>query len=1170
MAKNRINTSSVREIKSSFKRFLSLLIMSALGASVFIGLKMSAPDMIKSLDTYYDSKNVYDIKVISTLGLTNSDINNLKKIKGVKNVYGSYSKDVILKNNINESVAKIIGINNKINKIDLIKGKMPTLESEIVVEQNLLDKEKLSIGSTIKILDDETFKNTKLKIVGVVKSPLYISSITAAPNRGNTNLGAGKISYYAYTLNSNFKIDYYTEIYVNVKGAKKEETDSSSYRKKVNNAIKNINKIKRQSEKERYDEIYNLYNSEIEKNELDGKIKLEDAKRKLDNAKKELSNGKKVLDDSKIKLDSAKIMLDENEKVLELSKKTLNDSKEKLDNGKIMLDEASNKIDEELSKYGITLQDINNIREFLNKSNLKEDDLINNIDKIKPYKDFIDEILNQRVKDIILDYATSNEFKSVITSDTSINVIKSIVNNQELIDELKSYVNDDLKINEILDNLGLNNEEKKIVIEIIKNNELYNVTKNIVNNASLIENTRKVLNDNDAINKIKNIINSNLTKENIIKLWKLSSYDIKDMLNNLDEFNSAKESYINNLSLYNDGLDKYNEGKKLYDNYFNDYQNGLSLYNNGVIEYNKNLNLYNSGVKEYYDSLYLFNSKISDAKNKLNEIPKAKWYVYSRNDDNEYSNFIDDGKSVSNLAKLFPTIFYVVAVLISLISMSRMVEDDRLEIGTLKSLGFSNRHISKKYLLYSGIATLIGGILGAVLGYFILTAIIWNIYKILFSVPVFRYSTDITNVIIGILIEIICICGTTMLTIRKVLKEKPSDLMRPKAPPSGKRILLERVPFIWNKLNFSNKITTRNLFRYKKRVIMTIFGILGCTALMLAGFGIRDSIVDIPNKQFNEIFYFDDMAYLTGNLNQSEIDNLFNDKHIKKRLDTKMVVSSSKGESGTNIFIPNAEKDISNVMVLRDKKTKRKLKLEDNKIIITDKLAELKKKKIGDKLKIYDADGNSYYFEISGICENYVGHYVFMDKKTYESSMGGYQTNMVYYTLDNIKYDARVSKNILKNDGVMSIISVNSTMKTVDNMLKSLNSVVFILIILSGALSFVVLYNLSYINISERKREIATLKVLGFTDKEVDNYIIKETTILTILGILLGLLFGIILTNLIIDTVEIEMVRFLHKINLISYIKVAFLVMLFNIIVSFIIHKHLRKIDMIESLKSVE
>lgn len=565
----------------------------------------------------------------------------------------------------------------------------------------------------------------------------------------------------------------------------------------------------------------------------------------------------------------------------------------------------------------------------------------------------------------------------------------------------------------------------------------------------------------------------------------------------------------------------------------------------------------------------MLENKISEAKSQLSKILDCKWYVYNRLDDGEYANFINDGNSISNLSKVFPSIFFIVAVLISLISMSRMVEDDRVQIGTLKSLGFSNKHIRVKYLLYAGIATILGGLIGAMLGFFLLPAFICNIYKIIFALPKFVIDYDFTYVIIGILIAVICICGTTLLTIMKVVKEKPSDLMRPKAPSGGKRVFLERVRFVWNHLKFSNKVTIRNLFRYKKRVLMTVVGIAGCTGLMLAGFGLRDSIVDIPSTQYGKIFNFDDMVYVTGNVSDENVDKTFDVKHVKNFVKTMMVTGTSK-RYAINLFVPNDTKELETILDLRELDAGKKLSLEDDKIVISDKLSQLTNKVKGDKLTITDSEGNKYEFMISGVSENYVGHYVFMNKKTYVNKIGKYDTNVVFMKLDDLKHEEKISSRLLENDNVMSVISVNGTIKTIDDMLKSLDSVVFILIILSASLSFVVLYNLSYINISERKREIATLKVLGFTDKEVDAYITKETIALTFIGIVIGLILGVLLTNVIINTVEIEMVRFIHHINFISYVYSSVMTIIFTVIVNVITHYTLKKIDMIESLKSVE
>ncbi len=1130
MKKDRINTSSIREIKSSFKRFLSLLVMSMLGVLVFVGIKMAAPDMMQSLDKYYDDNNVYDIKVVSTLGLTNDDLSAIKKIKNVKEAYGSYSKDVLTNIKEQELVLKLIGINDKVNKVKILEGRAPKNNNEIVIEKAMLDKEHLKIGDVITI-DDDVIKNKKLKVVGIVKSPLYITSASGTLNRGNTNIGTGKINYYAYVNEDNFDIDYYTEIYALVDNAKKDTSNSNTYNDKISSTLKNIDKIKRNREALRYSEIYNKANDEIKVKEEEGQSKLNSAKMMLDKANNELTSGKKTLDNSKKKLDIALKKLNENKKKLDDAKITLDENKKKLDSANTEINANKKLINEKLKDYEITYDDLSKLLDYVDNETVPRELVISLVPDNFLYRDKVIEVINQ-IYDLGLDKEFIEFLKDPSKKDDLINKIPT---------DTPGYVEIVFCINFIADNNAL-------IKDYITNPD------NIDN---IIENIPEDMPYHDTIVKV-------------LEYYKDNPDEFNEFVDGIRKLKDAEKEYNNGLLLYNEGLSKYNSSYNTYLKYYKEYQDGLGSYNSGLSKYRSSLSLYNSNLEEYYNSVKMFETNINAAKNKLKDIPDSKWYTYDRLDDNGYSSFIDDGESVSNLSKVFPTIFFVVAILISLISMSRMVEDDRGTIGTFKSLGFNNKHIRRKYLLYSGIATISGGIIGALIGFFLLPLFIWNIYKILFDVPVFKYDFNPTNAIVGILIATIYICGTTLLTIRKVVKEKPSDLMRPKAPSNGKRVLLEHISFIWNRINFSNKITVRNLFRYKKRVFMTVGGILGCTALMLAGFGIRDSIVKIPDKQYHDVFKFDEMIYITNNPSKEELNNIFENKHITKRLDTNMIVSMTIDNNDINIFVPYNENDMNRIADLKEVKTGKKIKLKDNEVIISDKLSQLINKSKGDKITIKDSSNKEYKFIISDVCENYVSHYVYMNKKTYEDNIDKYENNITYLKIDDVKNEEKLSKELLKNDDIMSIMSVNQTIKGVNNMLKSLNSVVLILIILSGALSFVVLYNLSYINISERKREIATLKVLGFTDKEVDDYIVKETIILTIIGIVLGLVFGIFLTNVIVNTVELDMVRFIHHIKLSSYLITAFMIMLFTIIVSIIIHYALKKIDMIESLKSVE
>ncbi len=1124
--KNRINTTCFREIKSSFKRFLSLLIMSMLGVGVFVGISMAAPCMMKSVDKYYDDANYYDVKLISTLGFTSDTINEISKLDSVSDVYMTTSKDVLMKAGKQEPVVKLIALNDDVNKIEITSGRKPKENDEIVVEEAMLDRNNLKIGDFVSIVDDDGFKETKLRIVGTVKSPLYINSATSSSDRGNTSLGTGKINYYAYINEDNFNLDYYTEVYVTVKGAKEEITNSDEYNKLINNAIKEIESIKEAGQDARYDEIYTALNNEITKNENEGLDRLNSAKKELDSAKLTLDNGKEELDNTKVLLDNASSELSSNKASLDTFKVELNNANEELINAKNQIDSGINEINNKLKPYNITYDDILSLDSTLYNEEVTKPIIIGLIPTNLPnYDDAISGI---------------NEVYALGLDDKIIDFVKGDLTKDELINSIPADSNNhDLMVNAV--NL----------LSYLLENDYFSDPNNIDTIINLIP--------SDTPNYEKIV--------GVLKLYRDNINDIDNLYSGINKIEEAKKEYASGLALYNEMQNKYNDAYNLYVNYYNEYQNGLAYYNNGLLSYNSNLNLYNSSLQEYYNSRALFENKISDAKEELVNLPKCTWYVYDRLDDSVYQEFINDSNSIANLSKVFPTIFFVVAILISLISMSRMVEDDRGEIGTLKSLGFSNRHIRKKYILYAFLACFIGCIIGSILGFFLLPMYIWNIYKIIFDIPVFSLDYNPIYVIAGCLIAIICICGTTLLTIRKVVKEKPSELMRPKAPANGKRVLLEKVPFIWKRLKFSNKVIVRNIFRDKRRVIMTIVGILGCTGLILTGFGIRDSIVDIPTYQYENVFNFDNMVYLNEGVTDEQINTLFNNNHIKSTLNTNITTGTSNGYS---VNILTTQDELNGILSLNDVKTKEKLELEDNKVVISDKLADLTNTKVNDKITFEDANGISYEFTVSDICENYVGHYVFMNKKTYENNIGNYSTNVVFVKATDDKYEEEISRKLLDSEDIMTVISTESTIRTVDDMLGSLDSVVVLLIVLSACLSFVVLYNLSYINISERKREIATLKVLGFTNKEVDNYINKETIILTIIGIAFGLVFGIFLTNIIINTVEIEMVRFIRHINVLSFVGSALITIVFTLVVNLITHYSLKKIDMIESLKSVE
>ena len=568
--------------------------------------------------------------------------------------------------------------------------------------------------------------------------------------------------------------------------------------------------------------------------------------------------------------------------------------------------------------------------------------------------------------------------------------------------------------------------------------------------------------------------------------------------------------------------------------------------------------------------------KLNSAREDIKKIEKCKWYIQDRTDNTGYTNIFDAIKTMSNISKMFPVIFYLVSVSISLTTMTRMIEEERIEIGTLKALGYTNTQIIFKYILYSVLACVIGGILGMTVGLYLLPNIVWKLYSMIYNIPKFYCTYRVEIGLLGIIIAFLCIGGATIIVAKKELKEMPSVLMRPKPPKKGKRILLEKMTFIWKKFNFSQKVTARNIFRYKKRAIMTIIGIAGCTGLMLTGFGIKDSVVDIPNAQFKGIFKYDSAITLTNTNELENIEKYLNDNEDIEEY-TKICASAGKLEKNnincnTNVFISESLDNYENAYNLINYQTGEKIKLNSNGIVITDKAADMLGVTYGDYVTFIDGDDVRYEFKVENITKNHVGHYIYMTKDFYQENVKQYKTNMIYINTKDISIERQneISRDILKFDGVASVTIIDTLMKTVSNMLNTMNYVVVILIVASALLAFVVLYNLANINIAERQREIATLKVLGFHDREVDNYINKENLIFTILGVIIGLVFGTFLTTGLISSIEIDSLRFMQNITILSYIYSAIITIAFSIIVNFIIHFVLKKINMIESLKSVE
>ena len=1134
--KNRIITLSLREIKSSYKRFLSLMLMSFLGVAVFIGMRSANKVMMSSLDKYYDINNVYDIKIVSTLGLTDSDIKALDKLDSTDKVIGIHSKDVYFIHGDKTEVIKITEYNYDINKVILHEGRMPLYKDEIVVEYTFLDRNNLKLNDYIDIKDeDNVVTSNKLKIVGTVTSPLYILNSSPSNNRGSTTLGNGEVIFYAYGNKYLFNMDYYSEIAITVKNAKEELLNEKEYRKLINNSLEEIDSIKSDQEKERYNAIYTKLSKEIDKNEKLGKNKLNKAKSELDIFKSELDIGNAKLIKGKKDLEKAKKEFDSANKKLVSSRKEIKSAEEKLNKAKQELEKAENEINSKLSKYNLDLEDVITLKKILYGNEVSKESLKKIVKEQAPT--YYSDISN------VIDYLYDNNFYSRIkelinkgTDSAKELVIEVIPKNINNYDEVVNYIRE----------LNINTIKGRVIKRLIDTNSIREIKKVIPKNTKHYD---KIINYIDKY--CSTVDNIKLLFDNVTKI----DNSKKEVASKEKELNSAKKAL--------------SEAERSLNNYRKQIEKAERTLKSGQKEYNSNLKKYNSYIDSYLRNKRSFEKQIADARKDISSLSIATWYVDERLDNSDYSGFMNIEDSLTNLARAFPTVFFIVAIFMSVMSMSRMALEDREEIGSLKAMGFSNKHIIMKYVIYSLIATIIGGLLGSIFGFYFITWFVWNIYGILYRILEFNYYYDFNYMIIGIIISIICITGVSILTVTSILREKPSELLRPKSPGIGKKIIFEYLPF-WNKINFSNKVTIRNICRYKKRVIMTVIGIVGCTVLMITGFGIKDSITGIAGKQFSESMVYDALVYLNEDSYDYDKDKVFTNKHIKYKMDGRIEQVEVGNMSGVVFHTIENVSSMNDIVKGKSTLTHKMVTLENDKVVITDKLARMNSIKVGDKIKFKMVNNKTYEFVVSDIFENYVGNHMFINKETYEKYINTYKRNVTHIKIDDKDNIDEVNEELLKNDIVLSIQSLNSILVSVDNMLVSLDKVVILLIVLSGALSFVVLYNLSYINISERRREIATLKVLGFYNGEVDNYIIKENFIITLIGIIIGIILSKFFVDFIVDSIEINLVKFIHNINLISYILSFIFMILFTTIVSIIIHFALKKINMIESLKSVE
>lgn len=1130
---------SLKQIVKTNKRFISILLMAFMGVGFFAGVRATSPDMKQTLDKYLDNKNMYDINLVSTLGLTEDDINEISQIDGTEKVIGIYSEDVFVKFEDEETVVKCISYEDEINNLQILEGNLPQNIDECVVEYNMNIGKGVKIGDYIEIRenleDDEepSFINTKLKVVGIVRSPIYMTR-----DRGTTTLGSGKVSYFIYGNKNNINSDIYTEIDIAVSGSKEINTLTEDYEKLVETVEDKLNEIKPKREKFRSDEIILEANTKLEDSQREFDEEKANAEKKIADAEKEIADGKKEIKKNEQKIKDAEKELQDGrntaitefanaEAQISASETKLAEARTAATDGKAYLEAKKNEAQQGIAQINAGIETINTTQSDLEQNKALAESVLLNINKIDSTLNQLNEMLKEDEE--LLKNATTDEEKA--------NLIQMI-----------EYIKSQIEL--------LNTQKQELLSYGINQEKL-----NQINTGILECQTKKA-----ELEKQIQLINSEIAKgENEIAVAQNQIASGYEQLESskaelAKKRNEINQKFIDAEKEIADGKKKIEEGKKeLAD-----------------------------GEKELIEKKEEFNTKIADAERKLidarekvNDIENAKWYIWNRYDNAGFNSYSQDCDNIEKLGNVFPIVFFIIATLISLTTMTRMVEEERVQIGTLKALGYNKFQIMSKYIIYSLVASIIGGFLGAIFGLKFFPYVIITMYQMMYDITDIVIEINKYYMFLGIGLITACIVGATIYTANKELQSTPAEMMRPKSPKPGKRVLLEKIPFIWSKLSFTQKVTVRNMFRYKKKFLMTVVGICGCTALIVAGFGLKDSISGIMDFQYVDIYDYDMMIGLKSTLTNEEKETLIKDLENKDKIEKCIVtymfaenVKHDNYKQESQIMVIKDTQTIDEIIKLKSLKTGEKLELNENEVIITDKLSQLLNVKVGDEIKIENQDEEEVSVKISGITEHYISHYVYMTDNLYKKLYGeDVKTNVLftkYVELLDEESEKALSKELLLNSKIASITLTSYLITTMDETLSAMNFVVYVLIISAGLLAFIVLYNLSNINISERIRELATIKVLGFYDKEVYDYVTREIVLLTIIGIIFGLVFGYILNSFILGTCEIGILRFRKTVLPQSYIIASVITIIFTTIINFITYFTLKKVDMIESLKSVE
>ncbi|MCD2253217.1 FtsX-like permease family protein [Listeria marthii] len=1125
-----------REIWRSKSRFISIFMLIMLGVAFFSGLKATGPDMLLTANNYFNKYDLANFNVQSTYGIDQTDKQALEKVDGVKRVELGYTADTLMQDK--NIVTKLYSMkaDNQLNKYKVVTGRLPEKSGEIALDNNKLIHENVQLGDKVTFVKNDgnkltgTLKESTFKVVGFVQSPAYIQK----SERGASTVGKGKTEAFGVIPEQDFTLPEYTIANLTFTNLASEKAFSDAY-------ISNEEKDK--------DSIETALKNQPEKR-LE-KIKATE-QQKLNDATKEINQGKAELKSNEAKLADAKAQLDVGFSEYETAKKSydakISQGEAEIRNGEAELASAKKQLDAAQAQISQGEAAISQAEvELKEGQDAWEDanDLLNTTNGyLRNTKATLENALKQPdLTNIELDRASLlNTFDSV-AADLGLSAKEQTTYKATMNQLLNDYESGAISDSEI--RAGLN----EALAQVTDAQKEYQAAR-----ATLDKEKQTIEQGQQALTA------------------------------KTQELQAAKNTYEAGLAKYQAGTKKLATAKTQLaagkETGGVELQNALAKLNAGKVAYEKNLALFTTEKQKAEPKLASAEKEVKIGQEKLDTLELPKYYVLDRNDNPGYSEYKENADRLTSLSTAFPIFFFLIAALVCLTTMTRMVEEQRTQIGTLKAFGYSNGSIILKYLVYGSIASVIGSVLGILIGFQFFPNIIFNAYKSMYEMPPVDIGFYWSYSLLSLFVALFCTTFTAYVACRAELRANAATLMRPKAPKIGKRIFLERIQFIWKRMNFTSKVTARNLFRYKQRMLMTVLGVAGCTALILTGFGLRNSISDIAKMQYGQIMKYDAAVYQDMSAPptaKETFDELMDDSNIKSKLAMSQTnidtVKAGQSAQATSIIVPKNLNELPNYIVLRDRASHTTEKLTDDGAIITEKLAKLFDVKPGDTITVKNADNDKFQIKVSAITENYALHYIYMTPTYYQQIFKEkpvYNLDLLMLKDTSEKVESDFAEKLTDSKSVLNVTFSNNVSSMLTDTLDSLNIVIVVLITSAALLAFVVLYNLTNINVSERIRELSTIKVLGFYPKEVTMYVYRENIILTLMGIVAGFVLGFFLHRFIITTAEVDQMMFSPAISWTSYLFSGILTLVFATVVMVVMHIKLKRIDMIEALKSVE